>query len=304
MLLNRIGKDLSIPQTWLLKLARRASHCYKTYTIPKRRGGTRIIDHPSKELKGIQRWLLTNVIEQLPVHEAVYSYRKGFSPKQNAACHANSRFLLRLDLIDFFPSITSSDIRNYIESSKLSSIGEWSPSNVEFFVRIVCKDNRLTIGAPTSPALSNAICYELDSRVKSIADRSGVAYTRYADDLFFSSHTPDVLGSFPEQVQQVLNSLDCPKNLRINSDKTRHSSKRGQRRVTGLILGSDGKISIGRHLKRYIRGQIHRLDQLNEQSKRQLSGWLAYAQDIEPEIINSLILKYGVDVVEKARSGK
>lgn len=299
-LIEHVTADLNIPSPFLMKMARTASYCYKTYPIPKRTGGERTINHPAKELKALQRWLLINVIEKWPVHDAAVAYRKGIGIKYNAARHVNSRYLLRMDLSDFFPSLTSVDIRDYMASHGVM-FNEWSDSDKEFFVRIVCRDDKLTIGAPTSPALSNALCFDLDAQLTTIAQRERVIYTRYADDLFFSATEKNILYEFPKEVENVITHLKLPSGLRINHTKTRHSSKRGRRRVTGVTLSSDGSLSLGRSIKRYIRRQIYRYNSLDTREKAELMGFVAFAQDIDPDIINSLILKYGLKLIDQVR---
>jgi RNA-directed DNA polymerase len=294
--------SLNLPQDYLLKVARKASHCYKTYFVPKRTGGQRTIHHPSKELKALQRWLLYNIIEDLPVHEAAMAYRHRVSIKDNALRHVKSRYLLRLDFKDFFPSLSAVDVANYINSQKFLFPG-WDAVDTTFFISIVCREGKLTIGAPTSPSLSNALCFDLDSELDAISKSHDVLYTRYADDLFFSAKRPNILTSFPVKVEEVSKSLKIPKGLSINVSKTRHSSKRGCRRVTGIILGSDGKISVGRAYKRYIRHQIYHYDLLSGPEKVKLAGSIAQAQSVDPDMINSLVSKYGIDLVEKARRG-
>ena len=293
MLIDKMAADLNIPDTYLIKMARTASYCYKTYTIPKRTGGERKINHPSKELKAIQRWLLLNIIEKWPIHEAAVAYRRGMGIKHNAVHHVKSKYLLRMDLLDFFPSLTAIDIRNYMASHG-GMFRDWVDSDKEFFVRIVCRQDKLTIGAPTSPALSNALCFDLDAQLTTIAQRENVIYTRYADDFFFSTNEKDILWDFPNKVSDIIQELRVPRGLNINTDKTRHSSKKGRRRITGIILSSDGRISIGRSIKRYIRRQVFRYDSITAKEKGELGGLIAFAQDIEPDIINTLILKYGL----------
>jgi RNA-directed DNA polymerase len=181
MIVEQMANQLGLPATYITNLARGASYEYKQYPIAKRPGGHRLIHHPSQRLKALQRWLLINVIEHLPVHACATAYRKGRSIFDNAGIHASSRYLLRMDLTNFFPSITDADLRKYItQHSRL--FGEWTADDIESFCALVCRYGVLTIGAPTSPALSNAICHDLDVSLQAISDARGIAYTRYADD--------------------------------------------------------------------------------------------------------------------------
>jgi RNA-directed DNA polymerase len=302
ILVDQISISLQLPPRSIGGIARKASYSYKHYYIPKRSGGTREIFHPARPLKAIQRWLLHNLIERWRVHDAAFAYRMGYSIAGHAACHASSNYLLRLDLVDFFPSITADDVTKYV-SRLPSGTEDWGTSDLDLFISLVCRYKRLSIGAPTSPALSNALCFDLDMKLAQLADRSDVTYTRYADDLFFSSHKPNVLGQFPGLVKGVLADIEFPSNLRLNEDKTRHSSRKRRRQVTGIVLTSDKRASLGRARKRFIRHQIHRFDTLTSDERETLMGLIAFAMSIEPDLIDQLILKYGSDRVIAAWKG-
>jgi len=287
--------------SYLLGLAHSASHHYKTYSIPKRSGGLRMIHHPSRQLKAVQRWLLANLLESLPVHRAAVAYRPRLAGTlAGAKLHAPRRYLLRMDLEEFFPSIVEADIRSYIGANR-ARFKDWDEEDLVAFCAFVCRHGRLTIGAPTSPSLSNIVTYELDEQLASIANRLDFLYSRYADDLMFSSNTRGELRSMEAEVARVCASIPYPKGLRVNLAKTRHSSRRRTRRVTGLILGSDGRVHVGRKTKRRIRAQVHRWDSLSPTEKGSLAGWIAYAIGIEPDLLNSLVKKYGWDRVNQAR---
>jgi RNA-directed DNA polymerase len=204
-----------------------------------------------------------------------------------------------MDLQNFFPSITQADLVRYImEHPWLFT--DWMPPDIRTFCQTVCLNSVLTIGAPTSPALSNALCYDMDTRLQALSAREDVTYTRYADDLFFSTSRPDVLRHIEEGVRAIISSLTLPAGLKINLDKTRHSSRRGARRVTGIVLGSDGQPHVGRDLKRKIRALVHRVDRLDPQVRASLAGMIAYASGFDPGFMNSLIAKYGLPVVQRA----
>jgi RNA-directed DNA polymerase len=300
MLLERIAQELGLPQPFLLSLAKTASFRYKTYYILKRHGGSREINHPAKPLKAVQRWILQNILSKLPVHEAAMAYRHGIGVKDNAKIHSDSRYLLRMDFEDFFPSITDKDIRQYIAKLPTFFSG-WNDTDIEIFCRFLCRRHVLTIGAPTSPSLSNAICWDLDEQLMTISAQSQCRYTRYADDLFFSTTLPNVLKGLESVVIDVCNLLTIPARLVINSEKTRHSSKRGRRRVTGIVLSSDGTTRAGRDLKRKIRALVFRYQQIDYKTKVRLAGHVSYVASVDPEFINSLIKKYGPTLIAQVR---
>lgn len=296
-LIRKMSHGIGLPESYLINLARSASHRYKTYRIPKRSGGERTIHHPSKELKAVQRWLLRYVVSDFPVHEAAMAYRTNVGIRMNALAHAGSRYLLRVDIRDFFPSITADDIAGLLHQER----PDWAEVDNEFFVALVCRERILTIGAPTSPALSNSVCHDLDTRLSATVKQRGVAYTRYADDLFFSTRRSGVMWDIPELVEALLRELPIPSRLRVHPEKTRHSSMRGKRQVTGLVLTPRGRVTIGRERKRKIRAMIHQYEALSPVARRELAGLLAFAKGVEPDFINALIVKYGKADVDRAR---
>ena len=299
MIIEQMARELGLSVAFVHSIAYAASYEYKTYTIPKRTTGVRVIHHPSKRLKALQRWLLVNAIEKLPFHPRAMAYRKNHSIFQNASAHVDSRYLLRMDLENFFPSITQVDIAKYIADHP-AFFHEWTPLDIDTFCKLVCRNMALTIGAPTSPAISNAICFDMDSQLDAMSVGNQVIYTRYADDLFFSANLPGILRPIEEAVAGVISALKVPSGLKINREKTRHSSKRGIRRITGIVLGSDRHAYVGRKLKRRIRALIHKYDSLSDSSQASLAGLIAYVTGFDPQFMNSLITKYGLPKVRKA----
>lgn len=301
MLRERLAGSLLLSPGYIELVAASASHRYKRYEVRKRGGSTRAIYHPSRELKALQRWLLKEVITHLPVHAAVGAYRKGCSVAEHARRHLGCRFLLRVDFVNFFESITSADVVRHLETSA-ARVGEWNRDDCALFASLVCRKGRLTVGAVTSPALSNTICWHLDKDLAAAAEKRGVIYSRYADDLYFSAVESGVLGGILEEVKEVVKSIPYPR-LSVNGGKTRHMSRRRRMTVTGVVLPSDSAngVSVGRRKKRLIRALVHRWDRLTEEEKQSLRGVLANARSIEPALINRLVLKFGSSVMQAVR---
>jgi len=299
MLLDRISSQTGLSDGYLLNLAMSAGHQYKIYQIPKRQGGTRTIAHPSRRVKFLQRWLVQNLIGNLPVHSAATAYQPGASIKQNAEAHVSNNFLLKLDFKDFFPSITANDVIAHLVRSAGHLSFELSPQDRILVARIVTRQGAIPIGAPSSPVFSNQIMYEFDLRLHNICNSIGVSFTRYADDLFFSTNEPNLLSGVHRSVQSLLNEIAFPR-LRLNAPKTVYTSRRRRRVVTGIILTSDRKLSLGRKQKRYVRSLIYRLqsNQLPPEKVDYLSGYLAYAQSVEPSYLDSLRAKFGVALLD------
>ena len=300
MLLERIRDDLQVPLESIDSIARTASHRYRTYRIRKKHGGSRTIHHPARELKALQRWLLRNIIENMPIHPAATAYHARGGILVNAIAHRSQRFLLRMDFRNFFPSIYVDDIDAVLGDLNEVTMG-WTERDRRWFLAVVTRRRRLCIGAPSSPWLSNAVCHVLDRELTVESAARGVQYTRYADDLFFSCLVPDVLWNFPGVVQHVLDRCRYPRRLVINGDKTQHSSSKGRRIVTGLVITPTASLSVGRPLKRKVRAFIFRQDELSKKERGWLSGMLAHLQSVEPAFVNRLALKYGAERVNAAK---
>ena len=302
-LLTNLGAAVLLTPEELSRLIRSAPHRYKTYPIPKRKAGEfRIIAQPAREVKALQYWVMQNVLNRFAVHPAATGYREGLNIADNARRHVNSRFLLKLDFKDFFPSIKSYDFRRYIEKHA----PEFNDEEVEALSRILfwkprgMNDMRLSIGAPSSPLLSNIILRDFDDRIAEFCSGVEVSYTRYADDLSFSADASEKLRLVEEMVNRLSGSLESPR-LTLNTEKTVRVSKKRARRVTGLILTNDAKVSIGRVHKRRVRAAVNYFvsGRLPRDQCAQLRGMLAFVKSVEPEFLNRLRNHYGTDVIRK-----
>lgn len=298
MLLNKISSDLLLPEFMLEGLANSASYRYKSYYIKKATGGERLIEHPSRELKAIQRYLLDNILILLPVHSSAAAYIKNKGLRDHVEVHRKSKYILRTDFKDFFPSLTATDITLHCDKYQSLLPENWNTEDTQFLVKFVCRSNKLTIGAVTSPYLSNTLCYDLDTVVNEKCKLSHINYTRYADDMYFSSNEPNVLFNFEKEVTKIVEEIKYPANLTLNERKTNHISKKYRRKVTGLIITPEGKISIGRRQKRYLRSLIFNWENLQPKQKSYLVGYLSYCKAVEPSFLNAIYQKYGADRIK------
>lgn len=298
MLLELISELLLLEEDYILEIADTASKRYKKFYIKKRNGSSRAIYHPSKELKGIQRIIHDELLTGLPSHTESMAYKKGCSIKNHADKHKKSRYLLRLDFKKFFESITENDIRLLADKVIANLKSGWDDADTNLLIKLTTFNGGLTIGSITSPLLSDAICYPLDALLCSMSHELGVTYTRYADDLYFSTNERNILTKIPDRVREILNALEYPANLTINNGKTYHSSKKNKMMVTGLVLTNNSKVSIGHAKKREIRSKVHTWHKLDESQKRHLSGYMSYIKSVEPSFINTLCNKYGADIIK------
>jgi RNA-directed DNA polymerase len=145
---------------------------------------------------------------------------------------------------------------------------------------------------------------DFDSQVTKLCAASEVAYTRYADDLSFSSDLSPKLEVIEQAVVNLCNRLTSPK-LTINPEKIVRVSKKQARRITGLVLANDAKISLGRDQKRRIRATVHHFvsGRLNGEQTRELRGMLAYVKSVEPRFLTRLRKKYGSSVIRSIQAG-
>ena len=213
---------------------------YVEFEIDKATGGKRPIAAPRAPLRKVQREILRKILDKVPVHDAAHGFVKGRSTVTNAKPHEGAALVVKLDLVDFFPTLHFRRVRGlfgqlgYGEpvAHVLASLCTYRP---------VCEDGYvawpgvLPQGAPTSPALANIACRRLDSRLTALAKKSGATYTRYADDLTFSFKAePATLGRFLWWVDQICQQEGFSENAR----KRRVLRKKAQQRITGIVVNS------------------------------------------------------------------
>lgn len=285
-LIERMSADMGMLPSHLQSIIRTAPLRYKVFYIQKRSGGKREVAQPAREVKAIQRWLIREIEQKLPVHSSATAYRQASSIKQNAFRHVESNYLLKLDFQNFFPSILADDIFRHLQAH-CSETYDTSAIRLLSYVCTWSRERkpplRLCIGAPSSPLLSNSILYFFDVRLSAITDAEGVVYTRYADDLTLSCSNPGILEKYIGVVANVAEALEYP-TLKLNVGKTVLASRAGRRLVTGITLTPDFSLSIGRERKRLIRAMFHRnqMGRLSPEEQQRLTGLLAFADDIEP----------------------
>ena len=314
-LLDLLNRELnkttfSISESDILIFSMNAPKKYRVYSIPKRSAGTRIIAHPSKELKVYQRHLVDLFKNILPTHHTAYAYRQGLSIKENAECHKKNKYLLKMDFENFFNSINPLILKNELVKNKIKFTKEdfklleqlcfWCPSK-KIGGKLI-----LSVGAPSSPSISNFIMYQFDEIVENWCKQRKITYTRYADDISFSTSLKDALFEVPKLVESTLTS-NFGKRISVKASKTVFSSKAHNRHITGVTITNEGELSIGRDRKRYISSLIHKfkLNMLAQQDIEHLKGLLGFAFHVEPVFRERMINKYSkktMDEINQFRS--
>ena len=254
-----------------------SSRYYKKYNIRKSNGKLREIKQPRKDLKGIQAWILRNILDKLNPTLFATAYIKGKNISSNVLPHCNNKYFMLLDLEEFFPSIS---IRRV---AKIFSLIGYSEKIVYTLSMLCTCDYSLPQGAVTSPSLSNLIAAKLDRRISGYASKRNISYTRYADDITLSSNNPATLCKTLPTMLKIIKSEHFEPNmskLRILGPKKRCS-------ITGLIKNnSEPKFGIGRKKKREMRAIMHHFlfgssKDSKYNSKESISGWLSYLKSID-----------------------
>ncbi len=300
MLIKQIARSTQLKEEDLRRLASNASSHYKLYDIPKRNGKMRRIAHPSRELKAIQRWIDKVIVQRLPVHDAATAYRKGAGIRENAERHRKTLYTNRYDFANFFPSFKREQVQNFLKS-ETGKVGLLlSDEDAEFVGSIVCRYDRLTIGAPSSPSITNAMMFPFDQLLFDYCVKKDLVYTRYADDIFISSYAPGQLVNLESRIADAKRQVPHL-SVRLNRQKTAHLSKKYHRSVAGVTITPDHQLSIGRSRKREIKALVHRwiIGKLDKFEVNYMRGLVAFARDIEPNFEDALKRKYGKQKIEE-----
>lgn len=263
---------------------------YREFSIPKKSSGRRLIYSPYKSLLHCQRWILKNILDSVTLHDACHGFRKNRSIVTNASKHLGGEVLLKMDLESFFPSIPISWVmKTFLDMGYAQNVAYYLSA-------LCCYDRKLAQGAATSPALANIVCKKLDSRLQKLADKSGITYTRYADDLTFSGAY--INDGFSMLVTDIVRDY----GLSVNQEKTRLKIKNGSRVVTGISIQS-GKVSIPLKYKRKIRNEFFFIDKfgiLSHMSQKKISdpgylysliGRVSFWLQVEPDSLEANHIK-------------
>lgn len=212
---------------------------YKIFSIPKKSGGTRQISAPASPIKVIQRTLkeiLETVYKPKPATQGFVSDR---SIVTNARLHKKRRYVLNIDLDNYFPTIHFGRVRGMFMGNPYNLNNEVAT----ILAQICCHEGALPQGAPTSPIISNMICAQLDAKLQQLAKKQQCTYSRYADDITFSTNRskfPTALAHLSDigqiEIGDELSSVIEANGFQINTKKTRLQVKQQRQEVTGLTV--------------------------------------------------------------------
>lgn len=233
---------------------------YIEFEIPKKNGGTRKILSPSTDLKIIQQRLSKLLYECYDFLEVQHGFITNRSCVTNANQHIGKRFVLNIDLENFFDTIHFGRVQGLFKNKPFNFNNEVAT----FIAKLVCENGKLPQGAPTSPVISNIICYKMDKKLAYLARKNRCVYTRYADDITFSTNSD----KFPSQIAyEQFNEVVLSNKLidiinggydtgfRINTTKTRLSKKMMRQEVTGITVNE--KLNLNKKYIKSIRAMLH-----------------------------------------------
>lgn len=230
---------------------------YINFTIPKKSGGERTISAPVRGLKSILFSLNTLLQALYEPSKYAMGFASGRSVVDNAKLHIGQRYIYNIDLKDFFPSIDKSRVWKRLTLPPFNFNSDIAHTIAGLCTMRIEENGKerfvLPQGAPTSPILTNAICDTLDRRLGAVAKRFGLRYSRYADDITFSSmhYVYGKDGEFIKELHRIIND----QHFTINESKTRLQAIGYRQEVTGVIVSD--KINVCQKYVREIKTLLH-----------------------------------------------
>jgi retron-type reverse transcriptase len=239
---------------------------YRTFEIKKRGGGERRIDAPNPKLKAVQKRLADVLYECFRELEEgaerknklSHAFRENYSIITNAKAHISRRYVLNIDLSDFFPSLNFGRVRGFFLKNELFQLAEPVATVI---AQIACNDGVLPQGSPCSPVLSELLTHFLDMRLVKLAARNRCSYTRYADDITFSTNQKQFPPPLAAQVGadwvlgNELKSRVKDAGFKVNDAKTRMQVRGSRQTVTGLTVNN--KVNVPQPYYKLARAMTH-----------------------------------------------
>ena len=241
---------------------------YTEHCISKKNGGVRTIHAPIKRLKELQSRLsdvlyeCQSELDQKYGRRQSYGFERGLGIIDNADCHKGKRWVFNTDIEEFFPSLNFGRVITFFKKNRDFTL---HPRIATYIAQIACFENKLPQGAPSSPVIANLICGSLDYRLSTLASANKCNFSRYADDITFSTNLRDFPTEIAESASTAhgwkegksLTKIINRSGFRLNSQKTRMSHRRSQQIVTGLVVNKH--TNFRRDYYKNVRAAIHHL---------------------------------------------
>lgn len=297
----------------LRRVVERRGYWYTPCHVPgKEDRGPRKLLAPEPDLMVVQRWLLHEVLDQLPVHSAAFAYVRGQSVADCARRHLGARWLIKIDIRDFFGSVGERRVYKIfrregyqpLPAFELSRLCTWDdqrdkvdPARKDRYSKIAAYQGGfggfLPQGAPTSGALANLVVRPMDERLSRIASQHHVVYTRYSDDMVFSSGAP-FSRSAAVALLRKLNHVVQGHGFTVNLRKTRIVPPGARKSVLGLLVDGDS-LRLSPAFKSRVLGHLYGIQKFGLRAHQQhrafgsmaglvnhVDGLIAHALGAEP----------------------
>lgn len=240
-----LSKLMGIKYSILSHYIHNTDNFYKEFEIAKKTGGYRSINAPSLNLKKIQTWIYKNILIYFPVSNYAKGFKKGTSIVDNAKLHTNKQIVYNIDIENFFPTITFKNV--YFLFYNIGYSTELSYA----FSKLLTYNNSLPQGSPSSPSISNILCFNLDKSMISLAHNIKGHYSRYADDMTISTNNVLSLTSKIKSIKKIVEY----NGFTLNDKKERIQYSNQPQFVTGLIVNNGVKVK--RRFKKEVDQQIY-----------------------------------------------
>lgn len=233
---------------------------YKIFLVPKKSGGARAIKAPHKTLKAIQKRLANDLLqieahleaERIKKRDCIlaHGFKQNLSIMTNGENHRHRRYVFNIDIKDFFPAINFGRVYGFFLKNKSF---ELHPKVAATLAQIACFENQLPQGSPCSPVISNLIAGAMDIRLNELAQRFNCTYTRYADDLTFSTSEKFFPSAIGKRSEGSLNVWEAGSSLlkvlrkagfELNPTKTRMQLCWSRQDVTGVVVNQKVNIPV------------------------------------------------------------
>ena len=249
---------LGVSPELIEKLHNQSDKNYRSFKIEKKDGKSRKIETPKTFLKVIQWWILDNILAKIDLPDQVFGFVQGKCIRDNAAFHQGANHILSVDISNFFPSIKFKQVVKVFESIN------YSASVSRFLAKLCCLNGSVPQGAPTSPTLANLVVREMDYELIEFAKNENFKYSRYADDMTFSSiEKIDI--DFVLKIQKIIQKY----GFSLNKKKTRFAGSGYRMEITGVVINKI--LQPKRKWRKQIRANLHNLSLKNRITRRELS---------------------------------
>lgn len=286
-----LAEQLSLTQELLYFLCHKKQYCYVQKEIPKKDGTSRVLYVPRLALKVVQRWILKEILEKINVSSQTMAFvPKKNGLKLNAEYHKKNIFILEMDIKNFFGSIKEKQVFQLF-----CKIG-YNTEVSAILANLCTYEEILPQGAVTSPYIANLVAYHLDARLNGLCSRKDIVYTRYADDLSFSSNNRTKLNSIEKFVGYIVKE----EGFLINEKKTRYLSNDVKKTITGITINNE-EMHVDRMFKKRIRAMIFRsIVEMDYTKNDKIIGCIAYVDSIEAGY-KERMKEYIIRIVEKSQ---